>query len=202
MLFCYRFKLRVASVDHLSISIQDSSEVVCSMLCKHNARVFCLLAQTHFNATVVASPIPSQTFIGFDLSILFYFYTFNSSDGRVVRASASGAINFGLMPCLVKPMAVTFGIHSFPVWRLASKGQSIIIITQFQSVFSLVTEGGRVHLIPSAIAVTPSLHLVRSAASSIFNPTFFTLSSTCLPHLAVLAFAVHSFPASLPSSVY
>ena len=39
------------------------------------------------------------------------------------------------------------------------------------------------YYIPSAIALTPSLHLVRSAASSIFHPTFFTLSSTCLFHV-------------------
>ena len=54
---------------------------------------------------------------------------------------------------------------------------------QFQSVFSLVTEGDHIHLIPSAIALTTSLHLVRSAASSIFNPTSFTHSSTCLLHV-------------------
>ena len=51
---------------------------------------------------------------------------------------------------------------------------------QFQSGFLPVSEGGWIHLIPSAIALTPSLHLVRSAASSVFKPTFFTLSSTCL----------------------
>ena len=39
------------------------------------------------------------------------------------------------------------------------------------------------HLIPSAIALTPSLHLVRSTASSIFNPTSFTLSSGCFLHV-------------------
>ena len=39
------------------------------------------------------------------------------------------------------------------------------------------------HLIPSAIALAPSLHLVRSAAFSIFNPTYSTLSSTCLLHV-------------------
>ena len=57
---------------------------------------------------------------------------------------------------------------------------SFIIILQFQSVFFFVTEGGRVHLILSAIALTPSLHFVRSAASSIFNSTFSTLSTICL----------------------
>ena len=55
---------------------------------------------------------------------------------------------------------------------------------QFQSGFLLVPEGSQLHLIPSAIALTPSLHLVRSTASSIFNTTFSTLSSTCLFHAA------------------
>ena len=55
---------------------------------------------------------------------------------------------------------------------------------QFQSGFLLVPEGGRIHLIPSAIALTPSLHLVRSPPSSIFNPTFFTFYSTCLLHVS------------------
>ena len=56
---------------------------------------------------------------------------------------------------------------------------------QFQSGF-LVPEGGRrrIHLIPSAIALTPSLHLVRSLASLIFNQTSFTLSPTCLIHVS------------------
>ena len=57
-----------------------------------------------------------------------------------------------------------------------------------------------------AIALTPSLHLVRSAASSIFNPTFFMLSSTCLLHVifgrprfcfpftsSIIAFTLSSF---------
>ena len=55
---------------------------------------------------------------------------------------------------------------------------------QFQSGFLLVFEGGWIHLIPSAIALTPSFHLVRFPASSIFNPTFLTLSSTCLLHVS------------------
>ena len=45
---------------------------------------------------------------------------------------------------------------------------------------SSITEGGLIHLIPSAIALTPSLHLVRSAASWIFNSSYSTVSSTCL----------------------
>ena len=46
-------------------------------------------------------------------------------------------------------------------------------------------------------------HLVRSAASSIFNPTFFTLSFTCLLHVIFgrLTFASHSLPSSLPCSL-
>ena len=54
---------------------------------------------------------------------------------------------------------------------------------QFQSGSFFVTKGGWIHLILSAIALTSSLHLFRSAASSVFNPTFFTLSSTCLLHV-------------------
>ena len=42
--------------------------------------------------------------------------------------------------------------------------------------FFLVSEGGRMHLIPSAIAPTPSLHLARSVASSTLNPIFFIFS--------------------------
>ena len=40
----------------------------------------------------------------------------NSSDGRVVRASASGAVGLDLIPSRVKPMTsylVCFPIHSF-----------------------------------------------------------------------------------------
>ena len=39
-----------------------------------------------------------------------------SSIGQVVRASALGAVDLGLIPSRVKPM---FGIHNFPVWRSA-----------------------------------------------------------------------------------
>ena len=49
--------------------------------------------------------------------------------------------------------------------------------------FFLVSEGGRMHLIPSAIASTPSLHLARSVASSTLNPIFFIFSSTCFFHV-------------------
>ena len=49
--------------------------------------------------------------------------------------------------------------------------------------FFLVSEGGRMHLIPSAIAPTPSLHLARSKASSTLNPIFFIFSSTCFFHV-------------------
>ena len=47
---------------------------------------------------------------------------FNSSDGRVVRASASAAVDSGLIPSLVKPIILN-GIHSFPAGRSALKGQ-------------------------------------------------------------------------------
>ena len=57
------------------------------------------------------------------------------------------------------------------------------MIVQFQSGVFLVTEGSRMHLITSAFALTPSLHLVRFAASSTSNPILFALSSTCLLHL-------------------
>ena len=49
--------------------------------------------------------------------------------------------------------------------------------------FFLVSEGGRMHLIPSAIALTPSLHLARSVASSNLNPIFFIFFSTCFFHV-------------------
>ena len=39
------------------------------------------------------------------------------------------------------------------------------------------------HLIPSAIAPTPSLHLARSVASSTLNPIIFIFSSTCFFHV-------------------
>ena len=71
-----------------------------------------------------------------------------------------------------------------PMMVLLTKPKSIIIISSFTPVLSSspkVVPGThlvRIHLVPSAIALTPSLYLVRSAASSIFNPTFFTLSST------------------------
>ena len=55
---------------------------------------------------------------------------------------------------------------------------------QFQSGFLFVTDGDRMHLIPSTIALILSLHLVRSPASSIFNPTSFALSSTCILHVS------------------
>ena len=34
------------------------------------------------------------------------FFKFISSDGRVIRASASGAVDLGLIPSLVKPMTL------------------------------------------------------------------------------------------------
>ena len=39
------------------------------------------------------------------------------------------------------------------------------------------------HLIPSAIAPTPSLHLARSVSSSTLNPIFSIFSSTCFFHV-------------------
>ena len=49
-----------------------------------------------------------------------------------------------------------------------------------QNSFGIFLVGGRMILIPSTIAVTPSLHLVRFAASSTSNLVLFTSSSTCL----------------------
>ena len=37
--------------------------------------------------------------------------TFDSSDGRVVRVSASGAVDLGLIPSRVKPMTLKIGMH-------------------------------------------------------------------------------------------
>ena len=39
---------------------------------------------------------------------------FNSSDGRVVRAYASGAVDLGLLPSWVKPMVLKLVFTSFP----------------------------------------------------------------------------------------
>ena len=47
----------------------------------------------------------------------------------------------------------------------------------------VLVKGGRIHLIPSGIALTPYFHLVRFAAFSTSNPIPFTLSSICLPHI-------------------
>ena len=48
---------------------------------------------------------------------------FNSSDGQVVRVSASGAVDSGLIPSRVKPMALKMIFTSFPAQRSALKGQ-------------------------------------------------------------------------------
>ena len=47
----------------------------------------------------------------------------------------------------------------------------------------VLVQGGRMHFIPLAIALTPYFHLIRFVASSISNPILFTLSSTCLLHV-------------------
>ena len=90
-------------------------------------------------------------------------------------------------------------------WILLLRFWQYVIILHHHPIlirFFLVSEGGRMYLIPSAIALTPSLHLARSVASSTLNPIFFKLSSLVFSRsaLAVLAFAVHSLEASLPSS--
>ena len=46
-----------------------------------------------------------------------------SSDGRVVRASASGAVDSGLIPSRVKPMTLELVYTAFPASRSALKGQ-------------------------------------------------------------------------------
>ena len=65
----------------------------------------------------------------------------------------------------------------------------------------VLVEGGQTHLILSAIALTPSFHLVRFAASYSPNPILFKISSTCssISALAFLDFAAHSLQASMPS---
>ena len=65
----------------------------------------------------------------------------------------------------------------------------------------VLVEGGQTHLILSAIALTPSFHLVRFAASYSPNPILFKFSSTCssISALAFLDFAAHSLQASMPS---
>ena len=47
---------------------------------------------------------------------------FKSSDGRVVRASASRSVDSGLISSRVKPMTLV-GFRSFLARRSASKGQ-------------------------------------------------------------------------------
>ena len=42
--------------------------------------------------------------------------------GRVVKASATEAVESGLIPSRVKPKTIKIGIHNFPAWRLAIKG--------------------------------------------------------------------------------
>ena len=42
--------------------------------------------------------------------------------GRVGRASATKAVDYGSIPGLVKPKTVKIGIHSFSAWRSAIKG--------------------------------------------------------------------------------
>ena len=65
----------------------------------------------------------------------------------------------------------------------------------------VLVEGGRTHLILSAIALTTPFHLVRFAASSSSNPILFKFSSTCssISALAYLDFAAHLLQASMPS---
>ena len=59
--------------------------------------------------------------------------------------------------------------------------------------------GYRMLFIPSAIALTLSLHLVRFAASSTSKPILFALSLTSPIYLAFLAFAAHPLQASMLS---
>ena len=65
----------------------------------------------------------------------------------------------------------------------------------------VLVEGGQTHLILSAIALTPSFHLVRFAASYSPNPILFKFSSTCSSTsvLAFLDFAAHPLQTSMPS---
>ena len=66
----------------------------------------------------------------------------------------------------------------------------------------VLVEGGQTHLIFSAIALTPSFHLVRFTTSYSSNPIIlFIFSSTCfsISALAFLDFAAPSLQASMPS---
>ena len=45
--------------------------------------------------------------------LMLEYNTINSSDGRVVRVSASVAVDLGSIPSRIKPM-ILIGIHSFP----------------------------------------------------------------------------------------
>ena len=65
---------------------------------------------------VSGTPLDILILISFNSEVFNLFYTiapfrkvwvligFNSSDGRVVKASASGAVDLGLIPSRVKPM--------------------------------------------------------------------------------------------------
>ena len=64
---------------------------------------------------------------------------------------------------------------------------------------SFNAKGGWVHLVSSAIALTPSLHLIRYATSSTSNPIHFFQLVSSLSTSAFLAFAAHSLRASMPS---
>ena len=74
----------------------------------------------------------------------------------------------------------------------------LVIIIQLKSGVFLVTEGGWMHLIPSAIAFT--LHVVRFAALSTSDPILFTHFSTCLlmSALGFFTFSAHLLQASMP----
>ena len=61
------------------------------------------------------------TFRGMELK--FFARKPLSSDGRVVRACATGAVDLGLIPSRVKPNDFEIGIHSFSAGRSALKGQ-------------------------------------------------------------------------------
>ena len=75
---------------------------------------------------------------------------------------------------------------------------------QFQSGFLLVPESGRIHLIPlRSLSHLPSISFDLQLPQSSTRLSSYSLPpSSSMSVLAVLAFASHLLPSSLPSSVY
>ena len=58
-----------------------------------------------------------------DLIFTVFFIVYYVEDGQVVRASASEAVDLGVIPSRVKTNNFQVAIHRFPAGRSALKGQ-------------------------------------------------------------------------------